>query len=72
MDRTLAQAYDSADLIDPTAETVINAVPYVVGGVHSDGRESVDRPDATASPLKGRVVTAASRYFAAQRDTVGG
>jgi hypothetical protein len=67
MDRTLPQAYDSADPIDPTAETVINAAPYVAGEVHSD-----DRPDATASPIKGRVVTVASRYFAAQRDTVGG
>ena len=69
MDRTLSQAYDSADPIDPTAETVINAVPYVMGGVHSDG--GIDA-DAAASPIKGRVVTVASRYFAAQRDTVGG
>jgi hypothetical protein len=72
MDRTLPQAYDSADPVDPTAETVINGVPYVVGEVHSGGRESDDRSDATVSPIKGRLITAANLYLAAQRDTVGG
>jgi hypothetical protein len=69
MDRALPQAYDSADPVDPTAETVINAVPHVMGG---GGRESDDRPDAPVSPIKGRLVTAANLYLAAQRDTVGG
>jgi hypothetical protein len=69
MDRALQQSHD---YIDPTAETVINATPYVLNAVDSGGRANVARPDAAVSAIKGRLATAAGLYLAAQRDTVGG
>jgi hypothetical protein len=72
MDRAQLQTYVSSDVIDPTAETVINAAPYDVGEGKSGGRAPDGQPDALVPSIKGRVVTAASLYLDAQRDTVGG
>jgi hypothetical protein len=72
MDRGFPQASYSSDPVDPTAETVINGVPYEVSNPDWVNREPDDRQDAAVAAIKGRLVTAATHYLAAQRDTVGG